>query len=405
MGTASNHSQGSSQCLRGEARATKTRQFVFLSMIYRVLGLTAALLGYIALDSVFVRPAVVTMAAAFVALSAVMTALSFGRRWGEPDASRVLLAIDCALILTLNLVSAHLVTVRQLFMSSEDPFSVAVIAAAALWTFIFGSRIGIFIVCAFVPTQVAMAYLNGLSITSINWPALSSRAVWVALGGFAGLGVRTVSNRVEQLVQQAAERDGEMLAVYKMHDRALQVLSVIISATDPSDEPKERLASVGALARGLKDYILSWHQPNGRNGDDLLHEGLRKIIWDCESGSAISFFVVADHPRHSALSEHAVDAMLEAVRAACWNIVHHSEATTATVKCTETGRGVVITVYDDGVGFDLETPKEGIHLGVNAIYAAMANAGGSADLETSSSVGTMWTLRSPYGQADALVVR
>ena len=80
------------------------------------------------------------------------------------------------------------------------------------------------------------------------------------------------------------------------------------------------------------------------------------------------------------------------------NIVKHAAATDVEVRLERVERHAVLSINDNGVGFDasdlLANPKEG-HFGLRVLGDVVAGSGGELLLASAPGAGTQWQLRIP----------
>ncbi|GAA2540367.1 sensor histidine kinase [Pseudonocardia hydrocarbonoxydans] len=79
------------------------------------------------------------------------------------------------------------------------------------------------------------------------------------------------------------------------------------------------------------------------------------------------------------------------------NAFRHSGASRIDVRVVPTGRGLVLTVSDDGVGFDPGSAPEGGHIGLRLVRRALEEAGGELTVTSAAGAGTTVTATFPAG--------
>jgi signal transduction histidine kinase len=265
-----------------------------------------------------------------------------------------------------------------------------------------------------VPGEASLWALNVLTITAITWqwehpprvtgPAL---AVLLAAGIAAGPGewlpvvlrvvvetvlarlafvllirstARTDAVRAEQAALEQAEaldrdrrrREREYLAL--LHDTASSTFLAIASgtATDPA-------AVAGYAARDLA--ILTGDTPVD------LEAGLREVLARRALPVSAVWEPVPQVPASAAL------ALVRAAEEALRNAERHSGADTVSVRLGEGPGGVVVTVSDNGAGFDparVPPARRGVR---GSVVERMSAAGGTAEISSAPGAGTTVTLR------------
>lgn len=82
------------------------------------------------------------------------------------------------------------------------------------------------------------------------------------------------------------------------------------------------------------------------------------------------------------------------VREGLRNVARHAQATYAEVRVSSLGHEVMVSVADDGRGFDPAAVGEG-HLGLRLLEDTLADVGGSMELRTRIGGGTVLTVMVP----------
>ena len=79
------------------------------------------------------------------------------------------------------------------------------------------------------------------------------------------------------------------------------------------------------------------------------------------------------------------------------NILKHANATKVTFTVAESENNLLLTVTDNGNGFDLDTVKKG--LGITNIFTRAENFGGTAEITSSPGNGCTWNIKIPISLA------
>jgi signal transduction histidine kinase len=83
------------------------------------------------------------------------------------------------------------------------------------------------------------------------------------------------------------------------------------------------------------------------------------------------------------------------VREGLSNAARHAHASLATVRLHLDDADVVVTVGDDGVGFDVNAVTDSGHLGLANLRDRASRMGGSATVESAPGAGTRVIIRLP----------
>jgi signal transduction histidine kinase len=385
-------------------REGRLRRLLALLIIYQAIAQGGAILAFMSVVPVHTRERILVCVGIFVLVLSVVELTLLQSRPEVPLRRQPMLLTTIVIIaLGVNILSAFLLSRRTFFLPNRDLFTICLITTIAVIAAVYGTRMGLLFFFFAAMLFVAMGLINGYSLSSINGAQWSARVVWVSLGLFAAYGIMRITDELEAVTHSVGERTGELVAMDKMHDRALQDLKTIIMVTQSSGEASARLASIGTVARKLDDYIRRWHDYGLHDTPGGLHEGLADIARQAIESSPIDFSVVTAHPEHVPLPQAELAAVLEATRLAVHNIVQHSRAARGTLRCVEAEGALSVSIYDDGIGFVLE-PRSGLGqgFGLTQICRAVERLGGTAILNTGPGLGTRWDVVVPLPVQDVV---
>ena len=207
---------------------------------------------------------------------------------------------------------------------------------------------------------------------------------------FAGH-IRSGAVRLNE-ARQAAVREGEMLGEAReraiqlrlLHDSAVQLLEAITTGRFHDHEAlKERAAREAAA---LEEELA-----RPRLGVRTLGDLLEAEVGERADGRLRVELSIEATP---ALPWPAALAMAGACGEALTNVAKHAGVARASVTVRTDGEHVVLEVQDDGVGFDSAATMRGFGT-VHSIEQRMADAGGSAVIESTPGSGTRVVARWP----------
>jgi signal transduction histidine kinase len=92
------------------------------------------------------------------------------------------------------------------------------------------------------------------------------------------------------------------------------------------------------------------------------------------------------------LSVHQKNALYFIAREGLWNIIKHARANLVTLDLSEIGKKVVMTIEDNGVGFDPKTITYTGKMGLRNMHERAKSLGGRFELESKPGQGTKLTL-------------
>lgn len=192
-----------------------------------------------------------------------------------------------------------------------------------------------------------------------------------AVAGWVSVRLRAAESAV------AAARERERFA-RTLHDGVLQTLAVIQRRS--TDENLVELARDQELE--LRRFIGAGPDLRG----DLVTE-LRSVAAQAEQRHRVRVeVVVVDEPT---VQDERLDALVGAAAEAVTNAAKHASPAKVTL-CVDLdgdGRGALVTVVDDGVGFDAATVAPGTGV-ARSIRGRLAEVGGRADIRSSPGRGT-----------------
>jgi len=228
-------------------------------------------------------------------------------------------------------------------------------------------------------TNLVAAALTGQA--GERWLGLTGSMVLMAVAGAVAGWV--AARLVEAESEVAAARAREEFA-RTLHDGVLQTLAVIQRRSDDG--------ALVDLAREqeweLRDYV-ERERPALQN--DLLGS-LRRVASRAERHHPVKVeLIVIDQAEIGSLG---VVALVGATTEAVTNAVAHGRANKVTICVDAVDGGCLVTVNDDGTGFDIRAPSCGTGLD-RSVRSRVAEAGGRAEIRSWPGRGTEVTLWAP----------
>ena len=231
------------------------------------------------------------------------------------------------------------------------------------------------------------------------WLAVATSALCVVLSRRSA-SVKALLETRRQLVSEAmaADERRNREVAENLHDGPLQSL---LAARMELDEIRERIAdpaldavhaTLQETAALLRSTVTELHpQVLAQLG---LTAGVRELVRQFESRGQCE--VVADLEEVGKPESEAL--MYRAARELLANIGKHARATVVTIRLAREGGRVVLTVADDGVGFDPASVADRVaagHIGLGSLLVRVDAMGGQMDVDSSSGRGTTVTVTSP----------
>jgi PAS domain S-box-containing protein len=258
------------------------------------------------------------------------------------------------------------------------------------------------------------------------WMAWSNQPLYDAEGqikGVLAIGVdRTAQKQAEEMLRGyreslrslaselalAEERERRRIAV-GIHDQVSQTLALCklrlgsLGRASSAEPAPEALAEVGNL---LDQLISHTRTLTFELSPPILYElGLNSALeWMCETTTSKyglpCYF--EGHEGHLPLAQELGVVLFQGVRELLMNAAQHAQATQVKVSVGRAGQQVVITVADDGVGFDTTTLERAVgesqSFGLFNIRERLQYLGGHLEIESAPGQGTRATLTAPLAE-------
>ena len=194
----------------------------------------------------------------------------------------------------------------------------------------------------------------------------------------------------------------------ELHDGVIQALFAVgmglqgTALMSGSAQQAERIeAAVGELdkvIRDLRNYIFGLRP--GILADRQLEQALRTLGEDVQSNSSLDVAVEVDTELAASLSGRSHE-IVQLTREALSNVAKHAKAKKATVSLSRSGQNALLTVEDDGSGFDTRGELAGN--GLRNMRQRANTLGGSLRITSKRGRGT--SLRATFPIASDRAVR
>jgi signal transduction histidine kinase len=218
---------------------------------------------------------------------------------------------------------------------------------------------------------------------------------------------RLAEFRTEMLVQILSAQEAERRRIARdLHDEVGQTLTSLligfrtITDAESLDAARARslelrettstlLDDIKRLARGLRPSVL----------DDLgLVPALERLTLDISRVHDVEVSLETAGLSAARLPELVEVTVYRIVQESLNNTVKHAQARTAQVNVTRTGDELVVTIQDDGCGFEAQSAQKLMadgHLGLAGMRERAALLGGSLLIESKPDAGTLVRARLP----------
>jgi signal transduction histidine kinase len=348
----------------------------------------------------------------------------------RPGSSWPVLAADLGLAVALNLVAGLVMPSSTV---GERPYFAAgyPVAAAVTWGAAWGVPGGVAAGLVLGASLAAGQLANGIDLAGEEPAVLLDLAGgvlnFVLAGGAVGLVARLLERSANQLrlatdetirARERAARLAERESLARqIHDSVLQALTLVhkrgreLAAGGPA--PPDQVAGLAEMAAGqeraLRALILrdpdddslpggaQGRLPGGARGRPTGAASLRAAL-EAVAGAERSLPVTAGATGPLWLPARQVEELAAAVRQAVDNVVEHAGASRVALFAEEDAGLVVVTVRDDGCGFEYDERRlaeEGKIGLAKSIKGRVEQLGGSLRVHSRPGAGTEVELRIP----------
>jgi PAS domain S-box-containing protein len=193
----------------------------------------------------------------------------------------------------------------------------------------------------------------------------------------------------------------------ELHDDIGQSLAVLkiqmLRAGQPvSGQPEKRHADLVELAAKLDTITHKVSRlSHGLHSSALEFLGLAAAVqshcFECSQQIGIPVDCQCDDVQKKLDAIMAL-SFLRVVQEALHNVAKHSRAKSIVVRLNGSGQQLRLEIYDDGVGFDMETARLAAGLGLISMRERIHLIGGAFDISSSPGNGTRITARAPIAQ-------
>ncbi|TDN45769.1 histidine kinase/DNA gyrase B/HSP90-like ATPase [Curtobacterium flaccumfaciens] len=244
-------------------------------------------------------------------------------------------------------------------------------------------------------------FVDEVHATTTDEVLRATRALHAAIWSRFPAGAIAYTEALRQRVT-TANLDSRTRIARDLHDRVahgvlagLQRLDLVLLTDPPADDRTEQLEAAGRLLRGaladVQDLAVALH---ARVGDDLLDDAVRRHVADLFPDDERLTVTTTGSPATlpNWKSEEALTIVLEALT----NRRKHARGSRCRVEFTWSDVDVVVSVVDDGPGFDASRRPDG-RLGQHTMRERAAVIGAVLDVESAPGAGTTVRLTVPKG--------
>jgi signal transduction histidine kinase len=136
----------------------------------------------------------------------------------------------------------------------------------------------------------------------------------------------------------------------------LQSTALMSRSPETAERVENAVGELDGVIRDLRNYIFGLRP--GILADRQLNQALEAIAEEAASTAKIPIAVEVDAEVSAVLSPRSHE-IVQLTREAFSNVTRHARATHASVRLTRIAANAVLTIEDDGVGFDARKPSDG----------------------------------------------
>ncbi len=220
----------------------------------------------------------------------------------------------------------------------------------------------------------------------------------ILLAGHAAVAIQNA--RLHARLQELALHQERSRIMRDLHDGIIQSLFAIglsvqetlhLLDTAPGEVRPRLERVVGDLDQVMADirrYILDLDRSSQPTEGDL-ETRLGHLVSEFQAATPMQIQLsVAPELNEAKLPGEMIEHLIQIAHEALANAVKHAHASAAAVRLERSRRGLVLTVWDDGVGFDPRARRTAQQRGLRNIHARAAALGGSLQISSEPSHGT-----------------
>lgn len=151
------------------------------------------------------------------------------------------------------------------------------------------------------------------------------------------------------------------------------------------------LKNIGGMIREIRTLSQSLVPPT--LGDIGLVESIQELCDSLKRAHTFSVDFVSRYFNESAIADNVKLMLFRIIQEQVNNIIRHSHATEVHIKLQSDAESIILTIEDNGTGFDPEKARKG--MGLNNIASRAALMGGKADIKAAPGEGCILTVELP----------
>jgi signal transduction histidine kinase len=177
----------------------------------------------------------------------------------------------------------------------------------------------------------------------------------------------------------------------------LQGTALMSSSPETSARVEGAVGELDNVIRDLRNYIFGLRP--GILADRQLDQALRTLAEEVQANSASSVVVEVDAALAALLSGRSHE-IVQLTREALSNVARHADAKNSAVRLVRAGRRAVLTIEDDGSGFDTRRVSNGS--GLSNMRQRASALGGTLRITSNDGHGTILRITFPISENGAV---
>jgi len=169
---------------------------------------------------------------------------------------------------------------------------------------------------------------------------------------------------------------------------------------DASGRVDDAIESINLVIRDIRNFIYGL-RPEAVDGSQVV-AGIAALAEELRHGGLVHVDVSLDPLADPGLTPEAGAELLNLVREALSNATRHAHAQRIAIELRAERDGTMLTIEDDGVGFDPDRPAERGHHGLANMRARSTMIRGELEIDSRPGAGTTIRLHLPAATGDAL---
>lgn len=257
----------------------------------------------------------------------------------------------------------------------------------------------------FVPLRVRGGSTGTLMVTRLKeGPTFDRRRIRLMETFADQASVAIEYGRAQSELRRLGLMDERERIAKELHDGIIQSLfavgmglqgtALIAKSPDVTARIDKAVEELDRVIRDLRNYIFGLRP--GILADRQLVQALRALAEEAESRSQTKVDVEVDAEVAADLTARSME-IVQLTREALSNVTRHARGTQAAVRLVRRGSDAVLSIEDNGVGFDPKMADSG--LGIGNMRARALNLGGSLEVMSKPREGTRLEVKFPLQSA------